>query len=113
MPNPAAPSKNESDKTAPKVDRVGGHVTAPIPLNSVEAHYSDKAREAKINGACIITLIVDAQGMPQNPRETKGLGYGLDENAMEAVTEYRFKPAMRDGEPIPVMITVEVNFRLY
>jgi TonB family protein len=41
------------------------------------------------------------------------LGYGLDEKALEAIRKYHFKPAMKGKAPVPVMITVEVNFRLY
>jgi len=94
--------------------RVGGGVSAPVPLNSVEAEFSDEARRAKYQGVCLISLIVDAQGNPQNPRVVRALGMGLDEKALEAVRKYKFKPAMKDGRtPVPVMITVEVNFRLY
>jgi protein TonB len=94
--------------------RIGGSVSAPIALNSVEAEFSDEARRAKYQGVCLIQLIVDAQGNPQNPRVIRALGMGLDEKAIEAVRKYKFKPAMKDGRtPVPVMITVEVNFRLY
>jgi TonB family protein len=94
--------------------RIGGSVTGPVPLNSVEAEFSDEARRAKYQGVCLISLIVDAQGNPQNPRVVRALGMGLDEKALEAVRKYKFKPAMKDGKtPVPVMITVEVNFRLY
>jgi TonB family protein len=94
--------------------RVGGGISAPVPLNSVEAEFSDEARRAKYQGVCLIQMIVDAQGVPQNPRVVRPLGMGLDEKALEAVRKYRFKPAMKDGKtPVPVMITVEVNFRLY
>ena len=94
--------------------RVGGGVSAPVPLNSVEAEFSDEARRAKYQGVCLISLIVDAQGNPQNPRVVRALGMGLDEKALEAVRKYKFKPAMMTGKgPVPVMITVEVNFRLY
>jgi TonB family protein len=94
--------------------RVGGGVSAPVPLNNVEAEFSDEARRAKYQGVCLISLIVDAQGNPQNPRVIRALGMGLDEKALEAVRKYKFKPAMKDGKtPVPVMITVEVNFRLY
>jgi TonB family protein len=94
--------------------RVGGQVSAPVALNSVEAEFSDEARRAKYQGVCLISLIVDAQGNPQNPRVVRALGMGLDEKALEAVRKYKFKPAMKDGKtPVPVMITVEVNFRLY
>jgi TonB family protein len=59
-------------------------------------------------------LIVDAQGNPQNVHIVRTLGMGLDEKALEAVRKYKFKPAMKDGKiPVPVPITVEVNFRLY
>jgi TonB family protein len=94
--------------------RVGGGISAPVPLNSVEAEFSDEARRAKYQGVCLISVIVDAQGNPQNPRVVRALGMGLDEKALEAVRKYKFKPAMKDGKtPVPVMITVEVNFRLY
>ncbi len=93
---------------------VGGGISAPVPLNNVEAEFSDEARRAKYQGVCLISLIVDANGNPQNPRVIRPLGMGLDEKALEAVRQYRFKPAMKDGKyPVPVMITVEVNFRLY
>jgi protein TonB len=94
--------------------RVGGAVSQPIPLNNVEAEFSDEARRAKYQGVCLISVIVDAQGNPQNPRVVRALGMGLDEKALEAVRKYKFKPAMKDGKtPVPVMINVEINFRLY
>ena len=93
--------------------KVGGAVSPPVALNSVEAEFSDEARRAKYQGVCLISLIVDAQGNPQNPRVIRTLGMGLDEKALEAVRKYKFKPAMNGKTPVPVMITVEVNFRLY
>lgn len=96
------------------VYHVGGGISAPVPLNSVEAEFSDEARRAKYQGVCLIQMIVDAHGMPQDPRVVRPLGMGLDQKALEAVRKYRFKPAMKDAKtPVPVMITVEVNFRLY
>jgi TonB family protein len=93
-------------------ERIGGKVSPPDVLNSVEAPYTPEARNAKINGYCLVSVIVDAHGMPQNPRVAKSLDPGLDRNALIAVDRYRFKPALKDGTPVPVMITVEVNFRL-
>jgi TonB family protein len=90
---------------------VGGAVTAPMVLNSVEVQFSQEARAKKISGTCMVSLIVDTQGMPQNVQVTKKLGYGLDEEAVAAVNQYRFKPAMQNGGPVPVKLTVEVNFR--
>jgi TonB family protein len=96
------------------VYRVGGGISAPVALVQPEAEFSDEARRAKYQGVCLISLIVDAQGNPQNPRVVRPLGMGLDEKALEAVKKYKFKPALKDGKtPVPVMITIEVNFRLY
>jgi TonB family protein len=93
---------------------IGGGVAAPVLLHQVDPEFSDEARRAKYQGICMISIIVDANGNPQNPRVVRPLGMGLDEKALEAVRQFRFKPAMKDGKtPVPVMITVEVNFRLY
>lgn len=106
---PWEPSRNAPQST----DHVGGSVTAPVPFNSVEARYTPEARKARINGKCLISLIVDRQGMPQDIKMVKTLDPGLDQNAIDAVGGYRFKPAMRNGEPVPVKITVEINFRIW
>ena len=94
--------------------QVGGRVSAPVPLFEPEAEFSDEARRAKYQGVCLVGLIVDAQGNPQNVHIVRTLGMGLDEKAMEAVRKYKFKPAMSDGKtPVAVYVNVEVNFRLY
>ncbi|UWZ82475.1 energy transducer TonB [Occallatibacter riparius] len=96
------------------VYRVGGGISAPVAINAPEAEFSDEARRAKYQGEVMISLIVDAQGNPQNPRVVRPLGMGLDEKALEAVRKYKFKPALKDGRtPVPVMVTIAVNFRLY
>lgn len=94
--------------------QVGGRISAPVVIHSVEAEFSDEARRAKYQGLCLIGLIVDAQGNPQDIHVVRALGMGLDEKAIEAIRQYKFKPAMKDGRtPVPVMITIEVDFRLY
>lgn len=94
--------------------RVGGGISAPSVLFAPEAEFSDEARRAKYQGVCLISVIVDAQGNPVNPRVVRTLGMGLDEKALEAVRKYKFRPAMKDSKtPVPVMINIEVNFRLY
>ena len=96
-----------------KVYRVGGGVTAPIPLNSVAARYTDAASRAKINGICWISFVVDTNGIPENVKVIRGLDPGLDKNAIDAVNRYRFKPAMKDGQPVPVMLTIQIAFKVY
>ena len=96
------------------VAKVGGAVSAPTPILTPNAIYTADARKRKVEGECFIRLIVDAQGFPQNPQVVRPLDPGLDAAALEAVRHYRFNPAVKKGAgPVPVAITVAVNFRLY
>jgi len=92
---------------------IGGGVSAPVPIFTVDPDFSDEARRAKYQGIVLVGLIVDAQGNPQNIHVVRPLGMGLDEKAMEAIRKYKFKPAMKGKMAVPVPITIEVNFRLY
>jgi TonB family protein len=58
-------------------------------------------------------LIVDAEGNPRDIRVLRGLGFGLDAKAIDAVRQWRFAPAKKDGKPVNVQVNVEVAFRLY
>jgi len=97
------------------VYQVGNGVSPPRAIFQPEAEFSDEARRAKYEGTVVVTLIVDANGNPQNVHVTRTLGMGLDEKAVEAVQKYKFKPAIeqKSGKPVPVMVSVEVRFRLY
>lgn len=109
----AAVLEVKGDETA-VVAKVGGAVSAPTPIYIPNAIYTADARKRKIQGECFIRLIVDAQGFPQNPQVVRPLDPGLDAAALEAVRHYRFNPAVKKGVgPVPVVITVAVNFRLY
>jgi TonB family protein len=100
--------------TAPeKVYHVGNGVTPPLLTYSVDAEFTQKAKQAKHEGVSVVQCIVDTRGMPQHVHTVKKLGMGLDEKALEAVRQYRFKPGTLDGKPVSVAITIEVNFHIY
>jgi len=92
---------------------VGGGVSAPQLVFAPDPEFSDEARRAKYQGVCVVSLIVDAQGLPQRVQVVRHLGMGLDEKAVEAVKQYKFKPATLQGKPVPVEVNIEVNFRIY
>jgi protein TonB len=94
------------------VYRIGGDVSQPVLLVKVEPEYSEEARKAKYSGTVLLSIIVDATGMPRDIKVIRPLGLGLDEKAVEAVSKWRFKPAMKNGHPVAVQANVEVNFRL-
>ena len=94
------------------VFRVGGAVSAPRVSYSPDPEYSDEARRAQYQGTCVLSLIVGPDGLPQDIRVARSLGMGLDEKAIEAVKQWRFQPALKDGKPVAVAINIEVQFRL-
>lgn len=92
---------------------VGGGVSAPQLTHSVEPEFTDAARRANYQGSVSIKLIVDSQGNPQDVRLASHLGMGLEEKAIEAVKQYKFKAAMYQGHPVAVQILVDVDFHLH
>jgi TonB family protein len=95
------------------VFKVGGGISAPQPVSTPDPEYTEEARNAKTQGTCILWMIVDDQGRPRDIRVVRGLGFGLDAKAIEAVKQWRFQPAQKDGHPVNVQISVEVGFKLY
>ena len=95
------------------VFKVGGGVSAPRPISTPDPEYSEEARKAKYQGTCVLWLIVGPDGRPRDIKVARSLGLGLDEKAIEAVRNWKFDPAMKDGKPVAVQINVEVSFRLY
>jgi periplasmic protein TonB len=93
--------------------RVGGGVSAPRALFAPDPEYSEEARKAKWQGTVVLWVIVGPDGRPRDIRIQRSLGMGLDEKAIEAVRQWKFDPAKKDGQPVAVQINVEVNFRLY
>ena len=93
--------------------RIGGGVSAPVLIFSVEPEFSEEARKAKVAGNVLVNLWVDTNGNPSHVHVIRGVGMGLDEKAMEAVRQYKFKPAMENGKPVLVELNVEVNFQIF
>jgi protein TonB len=93
--------------------RIGGGVSAPVLIFSVDPEFSEEARKAKAAGNVLVNLWVDTNGNPSHVHVIRGVGMGLDEKAMEAVRQYKFRPAMENGKPVLVELNVEVNFQIF
>ena len=98
---------------SPSVYLMGRDMTPPKATYAPDPQYSEEARKARFEGTVVLWLVVDADGLPQKIKVQRSLGMGLDEQAIKAVSQWRFQPATKNGTPVPVIINVEVNFRLY
>ena len=94
------------------VYRAGGGITNPVPIYRPDPIFSEEARKARWQGEVLLELVVDETGKPRDIRVVKSLGLGLDEEAIKAVSSWRFKPGTKDGKPVTVEAQIEVNFRL-
>ena len=111
-PNVPVPNLQSDGQPVFRVSPKDG-VNPPKPLATPDPSYEEVARQAKVQGTTVLNLIVNRQGLPEHIEVVKPLGMGLDDSAIETVSGWRFKPAMMSGQPVAVLISVEVAFRLY
>jgi len=102
----------ESDKKEEKIYKIGGDITAPRLLAKVEPKYTDEARDAKIEGAVVLSVVVGTDGLAHQINVVTTPDAGLGTKAVEAVQQWTFQPATLKGEPVPVKAQIEVNFKL-
>jgi TonB family protein len=94
------------------VYKVGGNVLPPVLVRKIEATYTPEAQARRIRGVVELDLEVTPGGFTDNIRVVQSLDPGLDQRAIEALRQWRFRPGMKDGMPVRVAATVEVNFQL-
>jgi TonB family protein len=85
----------------------------PHPTYQPEPEYDNDARKKKIQGVVIMSLIVTQEGRGVDPKVVRSLTPGLDKQALKALERWKFEPAMQDGKPCPMKLTVEMSFHLY
>ena len=112
-PNVSATFKQPPRPDLGPVLKVGDGVSAPKAIYSPEPDYSKEAQKIKYQGSCVLKLIVGPDGKTYDIKVDRSLGDGLDGKAIEAVRRWRFQPALKDGKPVAVAISVEVDFHLY
>jgi TonB family protein len=95
-----------------RVYKVGGDVAPPRVLHKSEPEYTEEARREKLSGTCLLRIVVTPDGRADDIEVIKSVNPGLDLKAMQAVAQWEFEPGTKDGVPVAVYATVEVNFRL-
>ncbi len=125
---PPASARDEAPETPTDaegnpVHKLGGNVTPPLVIYQVAPEFTEEARKAKAGAVVVVGLVVNQNGMPENVHVVRGdlddkrvnekLLAGLEGKALEAVQQYRFKPAMESGQPVSVSVNVEVNLKIF
>ncbi len=85
---------------------------APVLIQKCTPRYTEEARAAKLEGVVLVSVEISTEGRAEQVKVVRSLGKGLDENAVEGVRQWRFKPALEDGKPVVKPATIEVGFRL-
>jgi TonB family protein len=106
--------QNAGLDNAAGVYRPGNGVTPPRVVRQVATQYTDAARRARVQGSVLVECVVNTDGTVGNVKVVRSLDsvYGLDEEAVKAATQWRFTPGTRMGEPVPVLVTLEMTFSL-
>jgi len=88
-------------------------VKPPKPLYTPEPSFSEQARHGRYQSEVVMDIVLDQTGSVSDIRIENPVGQGLDENAVDAVKTWRFSPATRNGESVPVQMKLEVSFNLF
>ena len=107
---PVAAQATQTGQT--RVYKAGDGVLAPVLVKEVKPQYTSDAMRAKVQGVVTLECVVRLDGAIGEARVTKSLNPDLDQEAIKAVKQWRFKPGRKDGKPVPVRITLEVTFTL-
>lgn len=100
-----------SIRFAGQVYRIGGGVTPPTVLYKIEPEYPQDAKAEKYQGTVLVSVVINPEGVPESANVVQG-DSRMAAKALEAVRQWRFKPGIKDGIPVPVQATIEVNFKL-
>jgi TonB family protein len=92
---------------------VGNGVSEPIPVYKPDPPYTPEAKAAKVQGIVTLWVVVGADGAVTDVKASEGFDKGLTANAVETIKSWIFRPAMKDGKPVPCKVRVEVSFKLF
>jgi TonB family protein len=109
-PPPPPPDWTSQDTSDPPL-RIGGTIKAPMKVKNVNPVYPQDAQDAKVQGVVIMEARIERDGTVSRARVLKSIPM-LDDAAVEAVRQWEFTPTLLNGAPVPVMMTVTVNFTL-
>jgi protein TonB len=100
--------------TGGDIYRIGNGVTSPVEIRRATPRYTTAAMQARVQGAVVVECVVSTSGVCTDAHVVRSLDstYGLDQEAVNAAGQWRFRPGTRQGRPVPVLVTMEITFTL-
>jgi periplasmic protein TonB len=92
---------------------IGPGIHGPLPLSTPDPEYSEAARKAKLNGSVTVAVAVNEKGGIDAVKVVRSSDRRFERNAIDAVKQWKFAPATKDGKAVAVQINVDMTFRLY
>jgi TonB family protein len=96
----------------PRVYEAGPGITLPSVIKEVRPDYTQDAKSRGVQGSVWMKTVIATDGRPTDITVTKSLDTDLDAAALNALKDWEFKPGTKDGEPVPVRVTIEMTFKL-
>ena len=100
----------DSPGPQPAVFRLGPGIDAPFVVTKAKPRYTPEAILAKLEGSVLLSVVIDAAGLPGDIHVDRPLGLGLDESAIENIRQWKFRPGSKAGAPVAVRANEEVFF---
>jgi TonB family protein len=111
-PGPNYARKADEIPEEPGISKIGSGVGVPRCISCPGPEYSDAARTAKFSGTVILSIVVTTDGKATSIYVVKGAPFGLTAKAINAVQDWSFEPALKDGNPVPARLDVEITFTI-
>lgn len=107
-------NSQSTDTSEASVDSAGTGAPMKMPqvLKEIKARYPLAAKKSQIEGEVLLSVLVNAKGEVENAEVLRGPGYGLNEAALQALKEFSFSPALKEGKPVRAQIQYRYQFRL-
>jgi protein TonB len=102
--------QNGGKKSDEQVYELGAGIAPPRVTHQVNPQYPENLRGVRVEGVVGIGVVVTSKGIPDNPQVVKSLDKQVDRCAVEAVKQWRFAPAQKQGKPVAVRIMIELEF---
>jgi TonB family protein len=105
-----AADDNKAKEPDEQVYELTADMTPPKLVRRVDPEYSPGSKGVRVEGSVLIGTVITSRGIPKDPHVVRSLDKDVDQVAVDAVKQWLFSPAKKDGKPVAVNVTIEITF---